>query len=376
MLDKESLQAHCEALLEQRLFLQQMKLTKLQQLRQHDDRVVDSLNLLKRYLPLEQASHYLTLVFSSVDEWSLNLSESDLKPNDEFTLYLAEISAYLGVNQPSEFVTHFLSSTGDKDKKLGFKLATRFLYTLSDHEIRAFECLENHDYLLHLGQAGQLNKVDELNTIIVSLQNDVTLKNVARLSRLFLGEEQDSLALLKSFIESDQITKQYLHFILANMQEHESRAAISLLANSPNVAPELTIYAMSVSCNPDYVPFLMEFLADKNSRDYVLNGLSTLFDDAIYDLIPYEAYHPTRDVAWSLICPQELESSITHWHHEMSSKWPNQIVAGQLPTKENLTEIWRSGNTFQRQQASLCMALKEPRSPLRSPISLFGGFTQ
>lgn len=372
MLDKESLIFHCEALLDQRFFLQQMKLTTLHQLRSHDARVVDSLSVLKRFLPLEQPSKHLAYIFANESQW-LELLESvdQQSTSTDFLLYLAELTIALGINTSEKMITELISSESLWIFDFGIRLAIRVKWDIGKQlELNGESSLS---VLKYLGYVGRPEYLEYLNDIVASFSIDDEIKNVARLSRLFLGHDEDVVSILNRFIEQEQIDQESLSVLFAKMSEEECGVGVHNLTNSTNIPSELVIFAMTASGCTQYTPFLSEFLADEYCRDSVLYGIATQNCNPLEEVIPYECFHPTREIAWSMVRACDLEEGIIHWYHTNSHRLVKRSIAGLEPTTESLQAIWQSGNSLQRGQANLYLTLRDPHLPFINPISLWGG---
>ncbi|GAA3918632.1 hypothetical protein [Litoribacillus peritrichatus] len=375
MLDRESLQEHCEALLQQRLFLQQMKLTKLSQLKKHDGRVVDSLRLLKRFLPLKKPSVSLSLVFASSDEWLHIASENEESIDQDFLIYLAELSVALSVNSGKKLVDALILSDSISATRVGFELALRCNVEVSQDVYYQLDAEHLHNYLMFLGKSAKVGQLSFLNDLISNLNVEHTLKNTARLSRLLLGYDENASNLVVQLIEHDQLTDESLAVLLAFITENEFQSLIKDLSNRSDIETSLVISALTHSASPQYIPFLAEFLSSESMRESVLEGFAVQLGDDQSALLPYELFHPLREVAWSSVDSEQLEKDILAWFHSASNSWPSKMLAGEERSLLNIENTWLTGNSIQRKHASFCLATENPHTPLRSEISLWGGIS-
>ncbi len=373
MLDKESLIFHCESLLDQRLFLQQMKLTRLQQLHTHDARVFDSLSALKRYLPIEQPSHYLAFIFAADESQWLSLLQdfSSEEISSDFLMYLAELSIALEMTTAERLLSALLTSPNELIFDIGMCLATHIRFDIS--ALIDLQGDVSIPVLKYMGRIGNPAYLDFLNNFVASFSSDEIARNEARVSRLYLGYHEDTVSILKRLIEQKQINKESLQVLFAKMSEEECSSAISHMMNDDNLSAELITFAMATSGCTKYTPFLAEFFADETCRDAILYGIVAQSCESLGEIIPYECFHPTREVAWSFIAPNDLEASVINWFHDNSQKIASRSIAGLEPSYDALCSIWQSGNSLQREQANLRLALCDVHTPIISPVSLWGG---
>ncbi|MFC3151764.1 hypothetical protein ACFOEK_12060 [Litoribrevibacter euphylliae] len=352
-------------MLEQRLFLQRMWLTTHQQLKQHDSRLIDSLSLLTSYSELGDGSEALKLLLSDSDSWVQNVIEPENTWETNYLLFLAELSLALGINKRDHLIPLMLKTDSEKTRRFGLELLLRDSKRLPHEYFEACLTELNPIDLLLLGKCGDARQVSGLRSIVTDIQADQIQRNFAQLGLLLLGERVDSAALFYELLKHPQyLTDEVVNLLVSAMSKDRCDALIKDLASTSNIEKSLLISVMSKSACVQYIPFLCEFLSQEPYRETVLKGLVTQLGDELVQLIPYEAFHPTRDVAWDVIDTNIVEKDILDWFHASAANRASRQLAGQDLSSVKFEEVLLYGNSLQRNQAAVHLTFNNPSHAL------------
>jgi hypothetical protein len=342
----EPIVAQANLLFEQRLAFEHNRYVTLSQLKQHDYRLIDSLQLVSsQQAPITQPVWL---------QWLLSGNEMALANTEETTsynslpgrLFLLDIKYH---RQP-EWVRTWVSAeinTKGKQSKLAWQFAARQQCSLSEFSIKAFACA---DALWYLGCNGTASNRLSIKQLQNTLGDSDPLEPYIAMAGYMLGERDDELALVSKLSEHAALNDIVLMLFMAQASDTQQNSIINYLAAQQSTLQH-AIAAMGYSGQLKFVPLLRELAQQADSADVAVNALTVLL--GVID-------------ADNLIEHKEISLFL----RDKSGR----KLAGADINSTQLANVWRSGNPMQRQIAECYRFLSEPGTALRNPNVLLGAY--
>ncbi|MCE9687209.1 hypothetical protein LZP73_13505 [Shewanella sp. AS16] len=393
MLTDEMLLERTGLLLSQREVLLGSRYAGLQQLREHDNRLLAGLRLLRRrglgrtdtgeiadsmgdssrpwlawlLTPLDasprdawdaKALHapeatlsqalWLAAIKLTLDELPLRqlLASSAIGGGGEFCWQLASYLAVPGLSTPG-LTSPDLTSPG-LDIGEGEQVAPAyFWYLASTGQVAAKDRL-----LAHAGDAGP-----------VALQ--------AKLALYLLGQGGDEPRLLEQLLQQGLQDSDYVPLLLCGAPAQSKVAMLNLLLQTG--ALPRRVGALGYSGLSKFVPLLRDLATQTESPEQTEPSGLGEHSDPGEDSEPDELAEAAADALCLLLGVEEGERLLETAVEAVPNFGPEPVLAGRTLEGDALDAIWHGGNQAQRWAAACHAKLRRPELPLSRPDGLLGG---
>jgi hypothetical protein len=342
----EPLVAQASLLFEQRLTFEHNRYVTHNQLKQHDYRLIDSVQLASsQHAPITDPV-WLQWLLSNNEMAAADINEATLHSSLPGCLLLLEIKYH---RQP-EWVKNWVNveiKTMGQQHKLAWQYAARQQCSLGEFSIDELASAEALWYLGCSGKASHLASVKQLQS---SVSGTEPLEPYVAMACYMLGEREDELALVSKLSEHAALNDVVLMLFMAQVSDTHQNSIINYLAAQKSTLQH-AIAAMGYSGQLKFVPLLKELAQQADSAEVAANALTILL--GVID-------------ADSLIEHKEISLLL----RDKSGR----KLAGADINSTKLAHVWRSGNSMQRQIAECYRFLSEPGTALRNPNILFGAY--
>ncbi|WNO61005.1 hypothetical protein [Rheinheimera sp. MMS21-TC3] len=360
MLVDESLIDNTRLLLAQRLQLVDSRYVGLQQIRQHDLKLITNIKLLLK----RENSSELPAWFNWLDQD--NVTPLDLADLDEFInndrawLLLTEIKVLLQPTWLDEFIKAFQHNPEAEYSRLFWQLAARLQLKLNPF---CFSQPLTGQALWYIVCSAQPQLQPELQQLLIRLLPTDPLMVYTKMalhsynngfnetaSNNKQSERFCELALISQLIKTEQLKPEHLMLLLISAPESKQTEIINYLIN--NIATQsLAILALAISGKAKFIALLLELAQQADTSEEATDSLGCILGVIEAD---------------SLLCDVNLLANL---HLNANSKY----LAGHTLNSTVLALVWQQGNQLQRRIAACYARLADNNTYWREPDTLLGG---
>ena len=345
MLLVENVQQQLQLLLQQRQTLTQNRYSGFTQLRQHDNRLTDCVQLAADCGSDNNTPDWLLWLLEADHSVSLTLTQlAGFTRPSEVWLLLHELKSRRSPLQKQAVATQ-LQQTNDDNAGLNWVLATRLQLTLNPFATQTAATAEALWYLLCSAQTALL---PALTGYVQQLPPHSPLLPMCRLVAYLFGDKTDESVLVAALAAERQLTEQALMLLLAGASDTVQSRIINQLSNASNTADQ-AIAAMGYSGQLKFVPLLLELAQAEDSREAATDSLTILLGIAEADSLLSAA------------------SATTDFH--LVQGHARQLSGGHINSVQ-LDNVWLSGNQQQRQLVACYRSLATAGTPLLNANAL------
>ncbi|MGP9800866.1 hypothetical protein [Rheinheimera sp. NSM] len=345
MLLVENVQQQLQLLLQQRQTLTQSRYSGFTQLRQHDNRLADCVQLAADCGTDSSAPDWLLWLLGTDNSAKLTLTQlaGFTRPSDVWLL-LHELKSRRCPGQ-KQIVATQLQQANDGDAALNWALATRLQLTLNPFTTPTAGTAEALWYLLCSAQTALL---PALTSYARQLPPHSPLLPMCRLAACLLGDKTDESALVAALTAAGQLTEPALMLLMAAAADTVQSRIINQLSNAGNTAHQ-AIAAMGYSGQLKFVPLLLELAQAEDSREAATDSLALLLGIAEADSL--------------------LSATKTTADFQLAQGHARQLGGGHINSVQ-LDDVWLRGNQQQRQLAACYRSLAAAGTPLLNANAL------
>lgn len=336
----ENIAEQAELLFRQRLTFDSNRYMGLTQLRQHDYRLMDCLQLLQRCSAKDTAlTPWLHWLSSSGDPalLSFTLVQHFSQPQQAWLL-LHQVK----YQQQKETLTRLIErciSSADADSALAWQLAARQRIALTSLlQTQLQSTAVTTDTLWFLGLSGQRKLLPQLVSIIRQLDVQDPRYAVAQWAAYLLGQQTDEAELVVRLTQTKSLTDIGLMVLVVAASDATQSRIINYLSTQNSSE---AIRAMAYSGQLKFVPLLLELAQQQDSAAAAVDALTTLLGVIEAD---------------SLLASIDISA--------FAAGKSGRKLAGFDIAPEQLDIIWRQGNQTQRQLAACYRFLATPASAM------------
>ncbi|KKO50632.1 hypothetical protein VT06_01285 [Arsukibacterium sp. MJ3] len=332
----------CDILWQQRLSLCNSDYITLSQLQQHDQHLLQSVQLCQRYLvPVE---HDIPLWLSAL----LDNSAGELTTLLALPLalpaqcLLAELWLALKHTTAAHYTKQYCRP---EHSPLLCLLATK---PMAADVFQKMLALDIRSAIQLTGLCG----LTEQRVSLRALSTDTCLSTSVRAELHFnlylLGQPADKFELLQQLLTADSLTPRQLQLLLLAANADDKIRIINALSL---VDTTLAINAMGFSGLSKFCPLLLELNKQPEYQVATQSALITMLGALVTAALQRDQQ---TTIAATLLSEERL-------------------IAGVAPARHNLAALWRSGNPRQRFASAALRVLQQPGLPLAEPTSWRGG---
>jgi hypothetical protein len=345
MLLVENVQQQLQLLLQQRQTLTQNRYSGFTQLREHDNRLTDCIQLAADCGSDSNTPDWLLWLLEADPSASLTLTQLAGFPQpSEVWLLLHELKARRCPLHKQAVVTQ-LQQANDDNVGLNWTLATRLQLTLNPFATQTTVTAEALWYLLCSAQTALL---PALTGYAQQLSPQSPLQPVCRLAACLFGDKTDESTLVAALADVGQLTEPALMLLVAAAADTAQSRIINQLSNGSNTAHQ-AVAAMGYSGQLKFVPLLLELAQADESRETATDSLALLLGVTEADSLLSAA-------------------SVTADFH-LTQGHARQLGGGHINSVQ-LDNVWLSGNQQQRQLVACYRSLATAGTPLLNANAL------
>jgi hypothetical protein len=329
------------------LWLQRLSLTSsdfitLSQLKQHDDRLLQSVRLCQRYLSCSDSALPCWLQ-ALLDNSAAELDVLLQLPLPLFAqMLLAEI--WLALQQSS--TGHYLSQyKRPEQSQLVCLLANK---ALAAGVFQTMLALDIRSAAQLAGQYGLTEHQAPLQQLLDGSDHNAAVLAELRYSLYLLGQRDDEFDLVQQLQGAQCLTPRQLQLLLLAAPAEQKVKIVNALCLTDI---SLAINAMGFSGQHKFLPLLQELCKQPAHQAAAQSALLTMLGPLAVDAFQHEPQAPAG----------LLQLSNLH------------LVAGLAVTELDLTTLWASGNQYQRFAAAALNVIRQPGVVLAEPNNWQGG---
>jgi hypothetical protein len=357
MLVDETLVDNTQLLLQQRLQLVESRYVGLQQLRQHDLKLIANIKLLQqRGIKSDMPAWLHWLANTSAEPLAL----VDLKPFLKDTsawLVLHEIKALLQPNWLATFIAHMQQTPTELYLALFWQLAIKLQLKLDPFSVKAAINSEAIWYIACSGQPRLLKKLRSFATTLAADEPLLPLVNTTIYSYSYQEKQAKpnncAVHLVQQLIATKQLQPGQLILLLTAATEAQQNDIINLLINNINTQ-SLAILALAIIGKSKFIALLLELAQQTDTREAAADSLACLLGVIEAD---------------TLLCDVSQLGGL-------NLQPSTQYLAGKALNPTTLSQIWQQGNQQQRRIAAWVARLSNNKNSWSDPDSLLGGIWQ
>ena len=352
MVATEQIAGQVELLLRQRLQLSGDRYTAVVQLRQHDYRLLDALQLLQYTLQSDATAESRLAPWLA---WLATASVANLFAAEQLPPLAKPQQVWLLLHelkfrqQPQRLSALLLQSLAAKqaDSALAWQFAARQplpCIKVLQTQLQAGDA--GVDALFYLGLSGQRQLLPLLLNYIRELDTTTAQYAVAQWAAYLLGQHVDEVALVIALQQSGQLTAVALMLLTIAADSRQAQLINYLAAAHITQA----IAAMAYSGQLKFVPLLLELAQQADTAQAAADALTTMLG-----VLDADDVMATRQVA------------------AVANSKGRRTLAGFGIDPEQLAIVWRQGNQQQRQLAACYQFYQTPGTALQFSDALTAG---
>lgn len=334
------------------LWLQRLALTSsdyitLSQLKQHDQRLLQSVSLCQRYL--DGSEPELPLWLNAL----LDNSAAELQTLLTLPLPLSAqaLLAELWLALHQKTAAHYVQQyQRPEQSQLLCLLVNKALAT---NLFQPMQVLDLRSAVQLAGQYGLTERCALLQQLTAELQHNAILQAELSYSLYLLGQRTDEFDLVLQLQQTECLTPRQLQLLLlAAPAEQKVRIVNALCLTDISLA----INAMGFSGQRKFLPLLLELSSQSEHQAAAQSALITMFGSLTADAVQRE--------------PQMREPQMVSGSQLSSNQ---HLVGGMVSDALDLQGLWASGNQYQRFAAAALLVLQQPGLALAEPNNWLGG---
>lgn len=358
MLVDESLIDNTYLLVQQRLQLVDSRYVGLQQLRQHDLKLITNIKLLLKRKNGSELPAWLNWLDQD-NVAPLDLTDLDAFINNERAwLLLTEIKVLLQPTWLDCFVDTFQHNPEAKYSHLFWQLAARLQLKLNPLRFSQPLTVQALWYMVCSAQPQLQSEIKQLlaslspndplivhtKMVLYSYNNNYNISHPSPLSSIC------ELTLTNQLVNTEQLKPEYLMLLLTAAPESKQTEIINLLINNINTQ-SLAILALAISGKAKFIALLVELAQQADTSEAAIDSLG-----CILGVIDADA----------LLCDLGLLANL-------SLNANTKYLAGHALNSAILALVWQQGNQLQRRIAACYARLTDNNNYWREPDTLLGG---
>lgn len=346
MITALSLLENFELLIAQRLELIHSRYVGYIQLKQHDQQLIEVLQLLQHQTEIEELPVWLSWLLDG--EVATVLPLASVTPFADTTaaqLLLIELKLVLHHLSPAPLLRNMLQQ-GPEQQALAWALAARLHFCLDPFTAASQMTVAS---LAYLGLSGQLALLGKLQGYLRSTTNND--RATGQVAAYLLGTRGSEVQLISQLKETGQLGFFELMVLMCGAPERDKTNIINLLIQC-SATEHLAIYAMGFSGQLKFIPLLTELAQQELNSEAAHDSLALLLGVIEADNV--------------------LADQRNHGRIEFVSA-AERHLAGSSLCSETLAKVWRNGNQLQRTVAACHASLLQPGLPVLDPHRLMGG---
>lgn len=354
MLLVENVQQQLQLLVRQRLTLIHNRYSGFAQLRQHDYRLLDCVQLASDCAADSTAPGWLNWLLAVEPSVLLKPEAlSEFEQQSDIWLLLHELKSRRSP-ELQQTVLAQLQGESTAETDLYLRLAARLQLTFNpfDTPLASAPDATTPEVLFYVACSGQLLLLPALQAFTQQLSPDSPLLPCCHLAIYLLSDKArqktDEAELVRALVATTQLNHQALMLLMAGASDTVQSRVINQLSNNSGTA-NMAIAAMGYSGQLKFVPLLLELAQADDSREVATDSLTVLLGSIEAD---------------SLLSAPQLVTDF-----QLPPAGARQLGGSHISSAQ-LAGIWQGGNTQQRQLVACYRSLATTGTPLSDACAL------